>query len=115
VTDALAEFAFNSATEESTLAGLIARLGRVSTARGRDGQLPEAYARAVDEAQLLALRDRLRAGDWSFIAYRERLALKSHGVAPRQISIAAARDRVPLQVMNTALMFSARHDSRRTK
>ncbi|MGW9587793.1 reverse transcriptase domain-containing protein [Microbacterium sp. NPDC055455] len=114
MTDALARLAFNLATEESALASLIARLGRVSTARGRDGQLPEAYAKAVDEAHLLSLRDRLRAGEWSFIAYRERLAPKSHEVPPRQISIAAARDRVPLQVMNNALMFSAQHARRQS-
>lgn len=112
--DTLAHLAFNMATEDSALASLIARLGRVSTARGRDGQLPEEYARGVDEAHLLALRDKLRAGDWSFITYRERLAPKSHDVPPRQISIAAARDRVPLQVMNEALMFSAHHARRQS-
>lgn len=114
MTDGFANFAFDLATEESTLAGLIARLGRVSTARGRDGQLPEAYAKAVDEAHLLSLREKLRAGEWSFIAYRERLAPKSHDVPPRQISIAAARDRVPLQVMNRALLFSAPHAQRQS-
>lgn len=112
MTDSLAKVAFDLATEESALAGLIARLGHVSTARGRDGQLPEGYAKGVDEAHLFSLRDKLRAGEWSFIAYRERLVPKSYNVPPRQISIAAARDRVPLQVMNDALMFSAHHARR---
>ncbi len=112
--DALAKLAFDLATQESELAKLIARLGRVSTARGRDGQLPEAYFKSVDEAHVLSLRDKLRAGDWSFIAYRERLVPKSFEVPPRRISIAAARDRVPLQVVNNALMFSAPHARRQS-
>ncbi|MGU3358103.1 reverse transcriptase domain-containing protein [Microbacterium sp. M4A5_1d] len=112
--DALAKLAFDLSTQESELAKLIARLGRVSTARGRDGQLPEAYLKSVDEADVLTLRDKLRAGDWSFIAYRERLMPKSFEVPPRRISIAAARDRVPLQVMNNALMFSAPHARRKS-
>lgn len=112
--DALAKLAFDLATQESELAKMIARLGRVSTARGRDGQLPEAYLKSVDEAHVLSVRDKLRAGDWSFIAYRERLVPKTFEVPPRRISIAAARDRVPLQVMNNALMLSAPHARRQS-
>ncbi|WP_375383650.1 reverse transcriptase domain-containing protein [uncultured Microbacterium sp.] len=68
----------------------------------------------MNEAHILSLRDKLRAGEWSFIAYRERLAPKTHEVPPRQISIAAARDRVPMQVMNNALIFGAEYARRQS-
>ncbi|MFJ4172738.1 reverse transcriptase domain-containing protein [Microbacterium sp. NPDC089696] len=103
----LEELVFDVATDESEIARRITRLGRRSAARGRDGQLPEAYAKSVSEKDLANISAALRAGDWSFISYRERLLPKSYDVPPRRLSVAAAKDRAPLQIMNSSLLFEA--------
>ncbi len=96
-------FRFQLATSEPELARRIERLGATSTARGRDGQSPSAYADSVDEDVLASMSASLRAGDWRFVSYREKLVPKRHDTTPRQISIPAARDRVPLEIMTSAL------------
>jgi len=91
-------FVFKRVTSSSNLKKIYEDRIVLSLARGRDGISPQMLAPTIDEL-CDQLERKLASGTFRFTQYREMLALKGAGKAPRQLSIPTARDRIVLRAL----------------